>query len=86
MLLTPEEKILAPILKDIIEAIRRANIPPHAAVSINGHRGAHLDLVCSGATPIMGYRCSGKPGHTGQCFSEHKLVWFDPEEGGPDAR
>lgn len=50
-------------------------------IAPDGARTAETDkgwgFVCDGYDRDMGYQCVSKPGHSGQCYSAVKRIWFD---------
>jgi len=49
-------------------------------IAPDGARTAETDtgweFLCDGYDRDMGYQCTLKPGHSGQCYSDVKRVWF----------
>lgn len=39
-----------------------------------------IEKICGGSDSLMGYYCCMKPGHSGDCYSANKHVYFIPDE------
>lgn len=74
---TPLEQELSAKVREILKGV-----PAYHRASIEGVPWVDVRVLCSGATPIMAYHCCMKPGHTGQCYSANKQVYFTPETYG----